>query len=79
MWRDYGSPDRFRFFGFDFGEINAALKSTWRGQRLLDGLPVVSTLIEKDGIRYEVEQFAYPLDGPPAERRGDIAMCFSRK
>ena len=78
VWNDYGNPDRFRFW-FDFGQIDAALKGTWRGQRLLDGLPVVNTVIEKEGIRYEVEQFAYPLDGPPAERRGDIAMVLFQK
>ena len=78
VWNDYGNPDRFRFW-FDFGQIDAALKGTWRGQRLLDGLPVVSTVIEKEGIRYEVEQFAYPLDGPPAQRRGDITMVLFQK
>ena len=25
-------------------------------------------------MRYEVEQFAYPLHGPPPERRGDMPM-----
>ena len=44
------------------------------GQRLTDGLPVIITTFEKDGVRCEVEQFAFPLDGPPTERRGDIKM-----
>ena len=30
-------------------------------------------------MRYEVEQFAYPLHGPPAERRGDIEMVLLQK
>jgi hypothetical protein len=46
----------------------------WKGQRLDDGLPILTTTFEDDGIRYEVEQFAYPLNGPPAERRGDMSM-----
>ena len=78
VWNDYGNPDRFRFW-FDFGDLNQELTKTWKGQRLLDGLPVISTTFEKDGVRYEVEQFAYPLDGPPPERRGDIAMVLLQK
>ena len=73
VWNDYGNPDRFRL-GFDFGDFSLAAKGTWKGQSLADGLPVVTTRYEKEGVRYEVEQFAYPLNGPPAERRGDIAM-----
>src|SRR5439155_26437189 len=44
-----------------------------------DALPVISTVFERDGIHYEIEQFAYPLDGPPQERRGDIAMVLLQK
>ncbi len=78
VWNDYGNPDRFRLW-FDLGKLGDELTKTWKGQRLLDGLPIVSTIIEKDGIRYEVEQFAYPLDGPPSERRGDVAMVLLQK
>ncbi len=70
---DLGNLDRFQF-SFDFGQLNADLARTWRGQKLADGLPVITTTLEREGVRYEVEQFAYPLDGPPAERRGDIPM-----
>ena len=70
---DLGNPDRFRL-SFDFGELNAELTRTWRGQHLADGLPVITTIVQRDGVRCEVEQFAYPLDGPPDERRGDIPM-----
>jgi hypothetical protein len=75
---DYGNPDRFRFW-FGFGDLASGLGRTWRGQRLQDGLPVVTTVFEDDGIRYEVEQFAYPLHGPPRERRGDIPMVLMQK
>ena len=78
VWSDLGNPDRFRFW-FDFGDLTGDLAESWKGQRLLDGLPIVTTVIEKDGVRYEVEQFAYPLDGPPSERRGDIAMVLLQK
>jgi hypothetical protein len=73
VWNDYGNPDRFRFW-FDFGDLTKGIAGAWKGQRLDNGLPVITTTFEKDGTRYEVEQFAYPLDGPPGERRGDIPM-----
>ena len=34
----------------------------------------MTTTFEDEGVRYEVEQFAYPLHGPPSERRGDMPM-----
>lgn len=71
-WNDYGNPDHFRF-SFDFADQAAAV------QRLSDGLPVITTTVERDGLRYEVEQFAYPLNGPPSERRGDIPMVLLQK
>jgi hypothetical protein len=77
-WNDYGNPDRFRFW-FGFAELGAALRQTWKGQRLAEGLPIITTVIEKDGVRYEIEQFAFPLNGPPAERRGDIPMVLLQK
>ena len=52
---------------------------TWKGQRLTDGLPVMTTTFEEEGVRYEVEQFAYPLHGPPTERRGDMAMVLLQR
>ena len=78
VWNDYGNPDKFRFW-FGFGEFGDALRSTWKGQRLAEGFPIITTVIEKDGIRYEIEQFAYPLNGPPTERRGDVPMVLLQK
>jgi len=72
VWSDYGNPDRFRF-RLDFGEHAAS------AQRLKDGLPVITTTLERGGLRYEVEQFAYPLNGPPEQRRGDIPMVLLQK
>jgi hypothetical protein len=37
------------------------------------------TSFEKEAMRYEVEQFAYPLNGPPPERRGDIPMVLLQR
>jgi len=72
VWSDYGNPDRFRFW-FDFGDLASGITESWKGQWLWGpGFPIITTAFEKDAIRYEVEQFAYPLNGPPAERRGDI-------
>ena len=78
VWPDYGNPDRFRL-GFDFGELGPELARTWKGQHLTDGLPIIATAIERDGLRYDVEQFAFPLGGPPAQRQGDIAMVLLSK
>ena len=78
VWNDYGNPDHFRFW-FDFGDLTKGIVGSWRGQRLENGLPVITTTFERDGTRYEVEQFAYPLDGPPAERRGDIQMVLLQR
>ena len=69
---DYGNPDKFKF--------QLDLQGwEWKGQRLTDGLPVLSTTFEQPGVRLEIEQFAYPLLGPPTERRGDIAMVLLQK
>ncbi len=75
---DYGKLERFHL-SFDFGDAWHALAKAWKGQRLTDGLPVITTTFEKDGVRCEVEQFAFPLDGPPVERRGDIKMVLLQK
>jgi len=78
VWNDYGNPDHFRFW-FDFGDLTKGILSTWKSQQLKDGLPVLTTVFERDEVRYEVEQFAYPLNGPPGERRGDIPMVLMQK
>jgi hypothetical protein len=78
VWNDLGNPDRFQFW-FGFGDIAQGISRTFRGQRLKDGLPVITTTFEKDDMRYEVEQFAYPLNGPPRERRGEIAMVLLQR
>ncbi len=51
----------------------------WRKQYLNDGLPIITTQFEEDGIIYDIEQFAAPLNGPPAERRGDMPMVLFQK
>jgi hypothetical protein len=78
VWSDLGNPDKFRFW-YDFGDLSQGIADSWKGQHLIDGLPVIATVLEKAGVRYEVEQFAYPLDGPPEERRGDIPMVLLQK
>jgi hypothetical protein len=75
---DYGKLDPLKL-AFDFGEPTPGLEKAWKQQRLSDGLPVVTTIFEKEGVRCEVEQFAFPLAGPPAERRGDIPMVLFQK
>lgn len=75
---DLGNPDQFQFW-FEFGDITKGIVDTWKSQGLHDGLPVVTTVFEREGVRYEVEQFAYPLDGPPRERRGDMRMALMQR
>ena len=75
---DFGNPDHFRFW-FEFGDIAKGIAQTWKSQGLLDGLPLVTTVFERDHVRYEVEQFAYPLDGPPKERRGELRMVLLQR
>ena len=50
VWSDLGTPDSFHF-GFGFAEPAKDLKRSWKGQRLVDGLPVVDTVLEREGIR----------------------------
>ena len=78
VWNDYGNPDHFRFW-FDFGDLTKGVLGRWKSQSLKDGLPVITTAFERDSVRFEVEQFAYPLNGPPGERRGDIPMVLLQK
>ncbi len=75
---DLGNADRFRLW-FGFGDIEQGIIGAWKRQSLDDGLPLVTTVIERDGVRYDLEQFAYPLDGPPKERRGDIPMVLMER
>ena len=79
--------DRFAGVRNDYGKVNvfdlrlalADPARAWRGQMLADGLPLITSTFEEAGVRYEVEQFAAPLHGPPTERRGDIAMVLLQK
>lgn len=73
MRNDLGNPDRFQLW-FEFADITQGIARTWKSQQLVDGLPIVNTVFERDQVRYEVEQFAWPLDGPPPDRRGDMGM-----
>ncbi|HET8550305.1 MAG TPA: hypothetical protein VFL57_19980, partial [Bryobacteraceae bacterium] len=78
VWNDYGNPDKFQLW-YSFGDLSQGVMPHWKSQRLEDGLPVVTTVFERDGLRYEVEQFAYPLNGPPPERRGNISMVLMQR
>jgi hypothetical protein len=66
---DFASPHQFRF---DLRWPGCK----WAGQRILNGLPIVATTLERDGQRAEVEQFAAPLDEAPPPERGKIASVF---
>jgi len=77
VWNDYGNPDKFQFW-FSFADIAQGLPG-WKQQKLVNGLPVIQTGFERDDIVYEVEQFAYPLAGPPEERHGGIDMLLLQK
>ncbi|HRZ57229.1 MAG TPA: hypothetical protein P5525_17425, partial [Candidatus Paceibacterota bacterium] len=51
---DFASPHKFRFDPL-------WPDCQWRGQRIVDGLPVLVTVLERGGQRCEVEQFAATL------------------
>jgi hypothetical protein len=78
VWSDYGNSDRFRFW-FGFGDLADGIVPYWKSQRLQNGLPIITTTFEREGVRYEVEQFAYPLNGPPAERKGELNMVLLQR
>ncbi len=78
VWNDYGNPDQFRFW-FEFANLAEGITPYWKSQTLENGLPIVTTVLERDGVRYEVEQFAYPLNGPPEQRRGDMPMVLLQR
>jgi hypothetical protein len=78
VWSDYGNPDQFRFW-FEFANLAEGIRPYWKSQRLHNGLPVITTVFERDNVRYEVEQFAYPLDGPPRQRQGDVNMVLLQR
>ncbi len=78
VWNDYGNPDHFRFW-FEFSNLAEGIGRYWKGQSLTGGLPVVTTAIERGGVRYDVEQFAYPLDGPPQQRTGELNMVLMQR
>jgi hypothetical protein len=61
------------------GNVLETSVGLWRSQTLANGLPVITTTIERDGVRYEVEQFAYPLHGAPNARRGELQMVLLQK
>mgnify|MGYP000418672760 CR=1 FL=1 len=66
---DHASPHRFRL---DLLWPDCR----WTGQRIVDGLPILVTRLERGGQRCEVEQFAAPLHETPPARRGEVASVF---
>jgi hypothetical protein len=72
-WSDLGTPDAFRL-QHELVELTRDIKQTWKEQKLRDGLPILTTVLEGDGLRLEIEHLAYPLHRLPNERRGDIAI-----
>ena len=69
---DYASPHRFRFDPLWPG-------CQWVGQRVVDGLPIVVTQLERDSQRCHIEQFAAPLRDRPPAQRGEVASVFVTK
>lgn len=78
IWNDYGNPDQFRFW-FKFADLAEGITPYWKSQTLDKGLPIVTTVLERDGVHYEVEQFAYPLNGPSEQRRGDVPIILLQR
>jgi hypothetical protein len=78
VWNDYGSPERFHLW-LSCADVAGDLSASWKGQHLTDGLPVIQTSLQKDALACDVEQFAYPLRGPPTHREGDLPMVLMQK
>lgn len=69
---DFASPFRFRFDPLWEG-------CTWKGQRIVDGLPFMVTDLERNGRHCTLNQFAAPLDGFVPEEPGQIkSVMFTR-
>ncbi len=66
---DFASPHRFR--------LDPELAdATWISQRIVDGLPIVLTIHERAGQRFEFEQFAAPFGPLPSLHPGEIPGVF---
>lgn len=78
VWSDYGNSDHFHFW-FAFGDLSDGITPYWKRQTLEKGLPVITTEYFRDDVQYEVEQFAYPLNGPAQERKGDLSMVLLQR
>jgi hypothetical protein len=66
---DHASPHRFRFDPLWNG-------SQWMGQRIVDGLPILVTQLERDRQQCEIQQFAAPLRDTTPNARGEIPSVF---
>lgn len=69
---DHASPHKFR--------LDALWPACeWKGQRIIDGLPVIMTTLAREDQRCEIEQFAAPLRDAPPNKRGEIASVLLTK
>jgi hypothetical protein len=75
---DLGNPDRFRL-ALEFADPSHDLLDSWRGQSLFEGLPIITTRLADSTLQVIIDQFAYPLDGPPMERQGGMPMVLLEK
>ena len=69
---DFASPHKFRL-DLDWPE------SQWKRQRIINGLPVIVTNLEKNGQIAEIEQFAAPLVDLSVAIRGYIPSVMFTK
>lgn len=75
---DYSNYDRF-LQSFDFGVAGENVLPLRASQRVLEGLPFLTSVFNKAGTHWEIEQFAAPLNGPPATRDGTIPLVLMQK
>jgi len=67
---DFASPHRFRL------DPRWPAGAAWRFQHLSNGLPVLHTRFEINGVRFDLEQFAARLEAIPVAKRGEIPGVF---
>jgi hypothetical protein len=66
---DFASPHKFRLDPLWPG-------CTWVSQRIIDGLPVIVTTLERGTQRCVIEQFAAPLSRTEPLKRGEVETAF---
>ncbi len=78
VWNDYGNPIN-PAFGLNSPTSPKGSPPYGRARHWRTDCPSSPPRLERDGVRYEVKQFAYPLERSASERRGDMPMVLLQR